>query len=643
MSFKTDANVYARLLQSCTESKSLAEGKLVHAHMNITGFQPQLFIQNSLVNLYAKCGSIVDAHQMFDKMPVRTVFSWNSLLSGYANSGNLECARYLFDSMPLRNLFSWNLMLEGYVKHGSVDIARNLFDEMPERDTVSWTTMVAGYSQHGFGEEALQLFKQMLQAGTKPNQFTFASILKVCVTMSSLDQAKQVHLQIQRSGFESNVFVGSTLVDVYNKCGSMEDAHKVFDKMHQCNVVSWTAMMAGYVQNGHDEKALELFCQMQLANTRPDHFTLATALSACASIAALERGKQIHAHLIKVRLESHVCVGNTVITMYAKCGSIANAVQAFGQMPERDGVSWTAMIAGYAQHGHGNEALELYEQMLQAGRKPDHVTFVGILNACSHSGLVDAGYHYFGSMSRDYCISPRAEHYACMIDLLGRSGRVEEAEIFINNMPFEPDAHVWGALLGACRMHGNVELAACASEYLFELDPLNPATYVLLSNIYAETGRWDDVARVRKLMKDRGVQKKPGWSWIEVKNKVHTFTAGDRSHPQMSEIYEFLEKLAMKMKDAGYMPDMKYVLHDVEEEDKEYHLYHHSEKLAIAFGLISTVTGTPIQIVKNIRVCHDCHVSIKFISQIVGREITVRDANRFHHFKDGICSCSDYW
>eukprot|EP01018_Ginkgo_biloba_P014909 Gb_35786 [translate_table: standard] len=671
---KADSSTYVQLLQGCVNMKSLAEGKLVHAHMNITGFEAELFLGNNLVNMYAKCGSMVDARHVFDRMPVRNafswntmiagyvkcenvenarqlfdrmptlnVFSWNTMLAGYANSGSIEYARQLFDRMPLRNVFSWNTMIGAYAKCGSIECARQLFDEMPERDLVSWTTIIAVYSQHGCGKEAVHLFEQMLQDGMKPNQFTFASILNASTIVPSQDQGKQVHVHIIRSGFDLNVFVGSALIDFYTKWGSTDDAQKVFENMHDRNVVSWTALIAGYAQNGHDQEALELFFQMRLDGTTPDQFTFSTVLSACASLASLEKGKQVHTDLIKTRFQPYVCVGNALVTMYAKCGSIDDALQAFNKMPERDGVSWSAIIAGYAQHGYGNEALKFYDQMLQVGMKPDNVTFISVLHACSHAGLVDAGCHYFDSMNRDYCITPSADHYGCLIDLLGRAGRLDEAEDIVNSMPFEPNAYAWGALLGACRIHGNVKLGKRAAECLFELDPLNPATYVLLSNIYADDGGWDDVAKVRNMMKDRGIKKKPGCSWIEVKNMVHTFTVGDRSHVQTSQIYVLLEKLAVQMKEAGYLPDMKYMLHDVEEEDKEHSLCHHSEKLAIAFGLISITPGRPIRVVKNLRVCGDCHVAIKFISKIVGRNIVVRDANRFHHFKDGLCSCGDYW
>eukprot|EP01018_Ginkgo_biloba_P034481 Gb_05488 [translate_table: standard] len=614
--------IHAYLLQGCVNMKALAEGKMVHSHMIKSGLEPDIFVENNLVNMYAKCGSVVDARQVFDKMTTRNVFSWNTMITG--------CAKY-----------------------GSIEVARHLFDIMPERDLVSWNAMIAGYAQHGNGDEALTYFLRMLSSGMKPDRITFTSVLSVCArfvpleqekrALSTLEHGKQVHTHIITTGFESNVVVGSSLTDMYAKCGSMENAHKVFVNMPERNVVSWTAMILGYSQNGHGEVALKLFCQMLCTGLTPDQFTFVIVLSACASLAALEHGKQVHAHIIRFKLESNVFVSNALITMYAKSGSVEDAFLVFDKMSERDVISWNSMIAGYAQHGQGKEAVQLFEQMLQSSMKPNDITFIGVISACSHAGLVDQGRQYFECMCRDHCITPKTDHYACMIDLLGRAGHLGEAEDFLKSMPIEPDAVVWGTLLAACRIHGNMDLGKRAAEGLLELDSENDATYVLLANIYAAGGRWDDVAKVRKLMKDKRVKKNPGWSWIEIKNKVHTFTVEDRTHPQTSEIYTTLERLAGQMKAAGYVPNTNLVLHDVEQELKEQSLSHHSEKLAVAFGLISTPHGTPIRIIKNLRVCGDCHTAIKFISKIVAREVVVRDANRFHHFKDGMCSCGDYW
>eukprot|EP01018_Ginkgo_biloba_P036306 Gb_38750 [translate_table: standard] len=608
----TDSNSYDHLLQGCVRTKALAEGKRVHSHMIRTGYNLSVFQGNRLVDMYIKCGSLGNARQVFDKMSMRDISSWNTIVTGY-------------------------------VKFGSLESARHLFDKMPERDGVSWNGMIAGYAQNGHLEAALRLFCQMQCEGIRPDQFTFCSVLCACANLPVLEQGKQVHTQIIKTDFESNVFVGSALIDMYAKCGSIYVARHVFDNMPERNVVSWNAMVAGYSQQWRGEEAVNVFCQMRLAGMKPNQFSFGSVLNACSSLAALEQGKHVHADIIKSGFESNVFVGSALIDMYAKCGCIEDARRVFDKMPQRNLVSWTTLITGYAQNGHGNDVLQLFEEMVRIGLKPDHITFIGVLSACSHAGLIDEGLLYFDSMVRDHCIKPRPDHYACMIDLLGRAGRLDEAEVFINNMPFEPDAVVWGALLSACRIHGNMELGKRAAECLSKLEPLNAASYVLLSNIYSAAGRWDDAAKMRKMMKDMGVKKNPGCSWIKVKNKLHVFAVEDRSHPETEEIYATLGRLDLQIKEAGYVPDTDFVLHDVEDENKEHMLSYHSEKLAIAFGLMSVPHGTPIRIVKNLRVCGDCHTATKFISKIVGREIVVRDVNRFHHFKDGFCSCGDYW
>eukprot|EP01018_Ginkgo_biloba_P035884 Gb_00601 [translate_table: standard] len=607
-----DQVTLSSILSSCASLAAPEQGKQIHANIIRTGFESSVSVSNALVTMYANCGDI-------------------------------DCACQVFNQMSIRDTFSWTAIAAGCAKCGSVKYARQLFDTMPKRNIVSWNAMIAGYADHGPVEESLKLFGQLQQGNIKPDRITFTSVITACASLTALGYGKHVHAHIIQTGFESCASVGNALVSMYAKCGGIEDARHMFNKIHEQNMVSWNAMIAGYAQHCHGEKALQLFFEMQQAGMKPDQFALASVLSACADLAALEHGKHVHAYIIKSGFVSHLSVGNALVTMYAKCGSIEDAYQAFNRMGERDVVSWNAMVAGRAQHGHGKEALQLFEQMLQAGIEPDNISFIGVLSACSHAGLVDEGHRVFDSMFQDYCITPGAVHYACMIDLLGRAGHLEEAKNFIRNMPFEPDANAWGALLGACRMYGNMELGKCAAECLFYLEPQNAAKYVLLSNIYAATGRWEDVANVRKMMKDRGVKKQPGCSWIEVKNKVHTFVVEDKSHPQTEEIYSTLEGLARQMEAAGYVPDTNFVLHDVDMEHKEHALYHHSEKLAIAFGLISTLPGMPIRVFKNLRVCGDCHSATKFISKIVEREIIVRDANRFHHFKDGLCSCGDYW
>ena len=374
----------------------------------------------------------------------------------------------------------------------------------------------------------------------------------------------------------------------------------------------------------------------------PNQGTWVSILPAYAHVGALQQGMRIHGRVIKTNLHLDVFVATCLIDVYGKCGRLVDAMSLFYQVPQESSVTWNAIISCHGIHGHAEKTLKLFGEMLDEGVKPDHVTFVSLLSACSHSGFVEEGKWCFRLM-QEYGIKPSLKHYGCMVDLLGRAGYLEMAYGFIKDMPLQPDASIWGALLGACRIHGNIELGKFASDRLFEVDSKNVGYYVLLSNIYANVGKWEGVDKVRSLARERGLKKTPGWSTIEVNRKVDVFYTGNQSHPKCKEIYEELRVLTAKMKSLGYIPDYSFVLQDVEEDEKEHILTSHSERLAIAFGIISTPPKSPIRIFKNLRVCGDCHNATKFISRITQREIVVRDSNRFHHFKDGICSCGDYW
>eukprot|EP01018_Ginkgo_biloba_P020274 Gb_31034 [translate_table: standard] len=677
-----DSATMVIMLPVCVELTALREGKCIHSHIIRNGFDADVLMESALIYMYAKCESLEIARQLFDKISNSNVQSWGVMIAGYAQGGHANEALKLFNQMlqadmrpDLATVVSvlpacahltalqqgkWihsysirsgleaddvvkSALTDMYVKCNRIECARQLFKKMSKRNVVTWNIMIAGYVHNGDANEALTLFNQMQLTGIQPDTTTMVSVLPACAHLAALHQGKSIHGYTIRSGFESNVLAGTALIDMYAKCGSIELARQVFEKISKKDVVLWSAMIARYAQSGHANEALALFAQMQVADIKPDAVTMVSVLQACAHLAALQQGKLIHGYIVRRGVESHPFMGTALIDMYAKCGSIETACKLFDAISERDEALWNAMIAGYGMHGDGRNALALFSQMQQTHVKPNHITFISVLSACSHAGLVDEGWEFFECMSRDYHIMPMLEHYACMIDLLGRAGHLDEAENFVQKMPFEPDSRVWGALLGACRIYGNIEIGERVGERLFDLEPENAGWYVLLSNIYSAAGRWDEAAKVRRMMKYRGLKKTPGCSLIEVNNRVHPFLVGDRSHPQSEKIYTMLEILAGQMKESGYVPDTNFVLHDVEEEVKEDMLGSHSEKLAIAYGLISSSHGTPIRITKNLRVCGDCHNATKFISKIVNREIIVRDSNRFHHFKDGMCSCGGYW
>ncbi|KAL2981904.1 hypothetical protein AAZX31_13G313800 [Glycine max] len=535
-------------------------------------------------------------------------------------------------------------MIVGYAKLGRLEQARKLFDEMPQRDNFSWNAAISGYVTHNQPREALELFRVMQRhERSSSNKFTLSSALAASAAIPCLRLGKEIHGYLIRTELNLDEVVWSALLDLYGKCGSLDEARGIFDQMKDRDVVSWTTMIHRCFEDGRREEGFLLFRDLMQSGVRPNEYTFAGVLNACADHAAEHLGKEVHGYMMHAGYDPGSFAISALVHMYSKCGNTRVARRVFNEMHQPDLVSWTSLIVGYAQNGQPDEALHFFELLLQSGTKPDQVTYVGVLSACTHAGLVDKGLEYFHSIKEKHGLMHTADHYACVIDLLARSGRFKEAENIIDNMPVKPDKFLWASLLGGCRIHGNLELAKRAAKALYEIEPENPATYITLANIYANAGLWSEVANVRKDMDNMGIVKKPGKSWIEIKRQVHVFLVGDTSHPKTSDIHEFLGELSKKIKEEGYVPDTNFVLHDVEEEQKEQNLVYHSEKLAVVFGIISTPPGTPIKVFKNLRTCVDCHTAIKYISKIVQRKITVRDSNRFHCFEDGSCSCKDYW
>ncbi|XP_057868481.2 pentatricopeptide repeat-containing protein At5g39350 [Cryptomeria japonica] len=563
--FRPNLKTYASVLPACAELAHLGAGMAIHGEIIKRGLQSHLFVGSNLVNMYAKCGDLNIARDVFDEIPQRDNVSWTVMIAGYAQNGWDDEVLQTFQEMQeagvetnsrtfttvlsvcaklaaleegiqihgamIRSGVQYeipvvNCLIHIYAKCGSLDMARKVLDKVDHPDVLSWTAMVSGYAQNERGEEALELFQQMQRAGVKPISQTFACALSACASLATLGQGMEIHEEIIIRDLESDVFVGSALMDMYIQCGSIEKAHKLFNRMKQRDTVSWTLMIAGYAQKGWGEEALRIFQQMLLAGILPNAKTFACVLPACADLVALEQGMGIHEQVIRSGFKSDVIVTTALIDMYAKCGRLHIARHLFDRMHKRDVVSWTAVIAGYAMHGRAHEALSLFEQMKQSGIHPNHVTLLCVLSACCHAGLVNQGWQYFKCISEYYHITPKIEHYGCMVDLIGRAGHLHGAQQFVTNMPIKPDAFVWRCLLGACVMHSNVELGEFAAEQLFELKPTDAAPYVLLSNIYAVFGRWDDIEKIRKMMRDRGVKKTPGCSWIEVNKHVHAFVTG---------------------------------------------------------------------------------------------------------------------
>ncbi|KAL2316540.1 hypothetical protein Fmac_030416 [Flemingia macrophylla] len=683
-----NAASYAVLLSAFTEFSNLKEGKRkgqeVHAYL-IRNAMKDLLIGNALVNMYSKCDAIGNAWSIFQLMPSKDTVSWNSIISGLDHNELFEEAVACFHTMRRNGMvpskfslistlsscasLGWimlgrqlhsegikcgldldvsvsNALLTLYAEAEHMDDCQKVFSLMTEYDQVSWNSFIGALATSEASVfQAIRYFLKMMRVGCKLSRVTFINILAAVSSRFHLELGCQIHALILKYSLADDNAIVNTLLAFYGKCEQMEDCEIIFSRMsEQRDEVSWNSMISGYIHNGILHKAMDLVWFMMQKGQRLDAFTLATVLSACASVATLEHGMEVHACAIRACLESEVVVGSALVDMYAKCGKIDYASRFFELMPLRNIYSWNSMICGYARHGHGTKALKLFTQMKQHGQLPDHVTFVGVLSACSHVGLVDEGFKHFKSMSEVYGLAPRMEHFSCMVDLLGRAGDVNKIEDFIKTMPVDPNALIWRTILGACcRANSrNSELGRRAAKLLIELEPQNAVNYVLLSNMHAAGGKWEDVAEARLAMRNAAVKKEAGCSWVNMKDGVHVFVAGDQTHPDKEQIYEKLKEIMNKMRDAGYVPETKYALYDLELENKEELLSYHSEKLAIAF-VLTRKSELPIRIMKNLRVCGDCHTAFKYMSKIVNRQIILRDSNRFHHFDGGICSCGDYW
>lgn len=546
----------------------------------------------------------------------------------------------------------------------------------------------------------------MRKKNLQPDSFSFAFLLKAVANMQSFNTGIQLHSQALVYGLDTHLYVGTTLVSFYAECGCVDYARKVFDEMPQRNIVAWNAMVtacvrccdvkgaemlyrrmpvrdlvsdnvmiAGYMKAGEIhlaknlfeemnvkddvswstmivgfshkgcfDEAFDLFRNLQRIGLKPNEVSLTGILSVCAQAGSFVFGKILHGYIEKSGFVWLCSINNALLDTYAKCGNIKMASLIFERMPGKKSiVSWTTMIAGFAMQGYGEEALKLFHDMEDSGIKPDRITFIHVLYACSHAGLIEDGCQYFSMMKSHYFINPTYEHYGCMVDLYGRSGELDKAYDFIMQMPIKPNDVIWRTLLGACSIYGNVKLAEEVKTRLIEQN--DSGDHVLLSNIYAVAGKWNDMATVRKSMKSQRITKTPGWSMIEVDKIMYSFVAGEKQNDVTNEAYRNLKDIMLRLKiEGGYSPEViGSVLHDIEDEEKENSVSSHSEKLALAFGMLRLCDGSVIRIVKNLRVCNDCHTVMKLVSKIFRVEIVLRDRSRFHSFKDGFCSCRDYW
>ncbi|KAG2274048.1 hypothetical protein Bca52824_056603 [Brassica carinata] len=645
------------------------EGHLLNPHVFTSflkwfvvklGFTSNAFVGAALINAYAVW------------ILRKDVVAWAGIVSCYVENGFLEDSLKLLSRMGMEGLMPNNYtfdcalkasiglgefdyaksvhgrilktcyeldprvgigLLQLYTQLGDMSDALKVFSEVPKSDVVPWSLMIARFGQNAYCDEAVDLFIRMRQAFVVPNEFTFTSILNACAIGKCYALGKQLHGLVVKGGFDLDVYVSNALIDVYAKCEKMDTAVKLFAELSNRNEVSWNTVIVGYANLDEAEEALSLFREALRNQVSVTEVTCSSAIGVCASLASMELGAQ------------KVAVSNSLIDMYAKCGDIKDAQSMFEEIETKDVPSWNALISGYSTHGLCRESLRIFDIMKDSDCKPNALTFLGVLSGCSNAGLIDEGLECFESMIGDHGIEPRLEHYTCMVRLLGRSGQLERAMNLIEGIPYEPSVMIWRAMLSASIDQNNVDFARRAAEEILKIDPMDEATYVLLSNMYAGAKEWANVASVRRSMKERGVKKEPGLSWIEHQGGVHYFSVGSLSHhPDIKLVNGMLEWLNMKAKRAGYVPDRKAVLHDMDGEEKDKRLWFHSERLALAFGLVRMpLSRNRILIIKNLRICSDCHSAMKVISSIVQRDLVIRDMNRFHHFHDGVCSCGDYW
>ncbi|RZC92822.1 hypothetical protein C5167_028081 [Papaver somniferum] len=628
---------YASMISACTNAREERYGKIIHGMVIKYGEFDDTMMGNSLVTFYAKCGMLQDANRVFESIRTKSVVSWNSI--------------------------------------------------------------IAGNEQNGEEEAAIDLFRRMIELGhsLQPNRITFLSVLSSVSKLSALTLGKKIHARLIKSFLEPETSISNSLITMYSKYKEVGKASLVFEKLPFKDMVTWNSMITGFDQNELPEKCLELFKKMLSLGIKTDDHTYTAILAALSSLPSefryVKLGKEIHGYILRRAVLNGVTTftSNAILSMYAKSTQIENAEKLFNGMSEKDNYSWNAMmdgysingrpedtcgrlvsfnlgkqfhaltvknidgcamITGYAHHGMAHESLEFFDRMKQEGVNPNSVTFLGLLTACSHAGLIKEGLHYFSSMNRVHNLNPSIEHYACMVDLFGRAGHFEQSLEFVRSGSTQFNSvtggcfSLWRVLLGACHAHQQLELGVSAAMNILEMEPEDETTHILLSNLYSAKGMWADAIRVRSLMREKGLKKDIGCSWLEAESRRHLFVAGDVSHPQRKDIYMKLEEVNRRCRKIGYVPMTEYVLHDVDKLQKEAIVGCHSEKLAVSFALLQNGNGRKhgvIRVIKNLRICGDCHNWMKFASSVENRDIVVRDSCRFHFFKDGICSCGDYW
>ncbi|KAF5798641.1 putative tetratricopeptide-like helical domain superfamily [Helianthus annuus] len=581
---RMDPFLLSLALKACAISFGAKQGESLHGYCVKTDFVSSVFVGSALLDMYMKIGKVYEGCRVFDEMPIRNVVSWTAVITGLVRAGlNMEGIAYFsklcrnnmaYDSYTLAialkacadacllrtgkeihaqtlkkgfdtTSFVANTLTTMYNKCGKAEYALYLFETIKTKDVVSWTTIITSYVQTGQDHKAVNAFLRMRESEVIPNEYTLAAVISGCANTAQIDLGQQFHAHVLHNGLMSCMSVANSVMTMYSKCGKLHLSSIVFHEMTQKDIISWSTIIGGHAQGGFGEEAFRYLSLMKKDGPKPNEFAFSSVLSVCGNMAILEQGKQLHAHCICVGLDHTAMVRSGLINMYSKCGSINESLKIFNEAEHNDIVSWTAMINGYAEHGLSQQAIDLFERLVKVGLRPDAITFIGVLTACSHAGLVDLGFHYFNQIT-NYKLSLSKEHYGCMIDLLCRAGRLREAENMITDMPYNVDDVVWSTLLRACRLHGDVDLGAHAAKRILEMDPNCASTHIMLANLYSVKGKWREAAEMRRLMRRKGVIKEPGWSWIKIRDCVFAFAAGDRSNPQWEDICCVLGLLSSK-------------------------------------------------------------------------------------------------
>ncbi|KAK4799838.1 hypothetical protein SAY86_025203 [Trapa natans] len=600
-------------LKAAAKVRGYGEGMEIHGLAAKFGFDSNPFVQTGLVGMYTACGRIMDAHLVFDRMSHRDIVAWNTMIDGCCRSGFFDEAVKFFEEM----------------KNSNVE---------PDKMLLSTVLCACAHSRNLIHGKAIHEY--IAENNIIPDPHLQSALICMYASTGCMDLAQELFNQLS----PKNLIISTAMISWYSRCGQIENARAIFDQIGEKDLVCWSAMISAYAESDRPQESLVMFEEMQKLGLKPDQVTILSVISACAQLGSMDRAKQIHVYASRNGFGNSLPVNNALIDMYAKCGNLKEAISVFERISNKNMISWTSMITACAMHGDALAALRLFNQMKEENIEPNEITFIGVLYACSHAGLVKEGREIFDSMINEHMIIPRQEHYGCMVDLLGRANLLREALKVIVTMPIKPNVVIWGSLMSACQVHGAMELGELAAKQVLKLEPNHNGAHVLLSNIYAREKRWQDVGELRNLMRERGIWKEKGCSRIEMNGVVHEFLIGDRNHDCSDQIYMKLDAVVEELKQVGYSPSCNSVHVDLEDEEKREVVLWHSEKLALCYGLLNENMGSScVRIIKNLRVCEDCHTFMKLASKVYKKEIIIRDRTRFHHCRDGICSCKDYW